>query len=163
MYDKLYGSPSEVILQCRGTTLSKLTRGLASLLLELDNYSQIRCDDLYTTFEYEGSSKQESHRKKQDSSESMSNHLYALRSAAYVICYSLLGDCEHSRDWLEQAILSSAEVLSAVESVDSASKSHASRMFITTVFPTYVIAMWSPSEKYRALATNRLQHSAPLL
>lgn len=163
IYDEVHDSLSKMVLHHRRTILTKLSRGLASLLSQLDTQGKMTCNELNTAVGYENNTVKHLTKKKGPSPESMSDHLYALRSAAYVICLSLMTACDSSEDWLEQAILRSAEVLSAVESVDSASKSHASRMFITTVFPTYVVAIWSPSEKYRALALNRLQHSTPIL
>ncbi|KAF8860838.1 hypothetical protein BDZ45DRAFT_800523 [Acephala macrosclerotiorum] len=163
MHDELYGGLSKVLPHYTRTAILKLTRGVASLLSQLNTETKFCLDDLDSTVGDENRSPQKLLFRKRPSFESMSEHLSALRNAAYVICLSLMAEHDHTGNWLEQAISRSAEVLSAVDSVDSASKSHASRMFITTVFPTYVVAIWSPSEKYRALATNRLQHSTPVL
>lgn len=126
-----------------------LSSGLASLLLELNSQPQDSAQDLMrdtTTFM---------------DADPLPGCLRAMRSAAYIILLGLkhsthdqaiVDDCEG------QALAYSADILKAVDSIDTVTQSHSSRIFVTTVFPLEVVATWSPSPLYRSRAKVRLQY-----
>jgi hypothetical protein len=64
--------------------------------------------------------------------------LGAIRNAAYLICYSLLGEEEKRKEAAE-------EVLRALEGVDACAKNApASSLFLTTCFAREVLRVWGP-------------------
>jgi hypothetical protein len=72
------------------------------------------------------------------STNSFNGCLAAIRNAAYLICYSLLGD-ENNR------VLAAQEVMRAVGSVDECvGNAPASSLFLTTVFAREVVGVWGP-------------------
>lgn len=78
--------------------------------------------------------------------------LAAIRHAAYLICFSLLGTANQ-----DQAFHHSDAVLLAVGHVDTCSESPASSLFLTTVFALNVVSVWSPSSLHQEYATTKLE------
>ncbi|TVY92705.1 hypothetical protein LAWI1_G002875, partial [Lachnellula willkommii] len=85
-------------------------------------------------------------------SDPLAGCLAAIRHAAYLICFSLLGTGNQ-----EQAFHHSEAVLLAVGHVDTCSESPASSLFLTTVFALNVVSVWSPSSLHQEYATTKLE------
>lgn len=129
----------------------KLHSETVALLKALDSYS----------LAYSGASGIKRSSPAQDNTgDPLPQCLEALKEAAYLVITSLLdGEFASDSECYQHAdgmMSHSAGVLEAVSLVDDCTEGHASRIFVTTVFPLEVVARWSPSVAHQIWARDYL-------
>lgn len=128
----------------------KLRHETVALLKALDSYSLAYC---------EASDSQQNSPAQNDTGDPLPQCLVALQKAAYLVITRLLDSELSDKDSYQHAdemMSHSAGVLEAVSLVNDRTKGHASRIFVTTVFPLEVVARWSPSNAHSAWARDYL-------
>lgn len=133
-----------------------LKGNLTSLLSDLDAQAK-DCDSLFTRSSLAAGNSQDFFPSLEIyQPDTLPWCLRAMHSAAHVILHSLMQSIDPSEECQDQAIVHSAGVASAVDSIDRCTGSRASKIFVSTVFSLAVVAAWSPSFVHRSEARKRL-------
>lgn len=116
--------------------------------------------DTYSLAHYGTSGSKSSRLAQNNTDDPLPQCLVALQEAAYLVITSLLdGECasdSESHQHSDGIMSHSAGVLEVVSLVDGCTNGHASRIFVTTVFPLEVVARWSPAVAHRTWARDYL-------